>query len=263
MKTAKINLHNLQNAEHFQFHTDVLNLIVATTPAALKSTAECAAYAAIFAREDEIMRRIAKSAVTMLIAEADHTRDEAFRGLVSTWQAAMSHFNPAARAAAARLAPVFETYGNIAGEALAKQSADTYNILQELREKHAEDVSALGFTPWLDALETRNLAVEELMRDRYEEVAARDGVALRVVRLMVDAAYVAVADRVDALQLLEGGAEGAPYAAFIATLNAIVERARNIVAARRGRAAAKKEEESTDNTADGTKPVEPMPAEPL
>jgi hypothetical protein len=36
MKITKINLQHLQNAEHFQFHTDALALMTAATPAALK-----------------------------------------------------------------------------------------------------------------------------------------------------------------------------------------------------------------------------------
>jgi hypothetical protein len=39
MKIATINLHNLQNAEHFQFHTDALALMTAAPPAALKIAA--------------------------------------------------------------------------------------------------------------------------------------------------------------------------------------------------------------------------------
>jgi hypothetical protein len=238
MKVVKVHLTNLQNAEHFEFHADVLALIKAVTPAALKSAEQCAAYAALFASEDGIMRQIAKSAITARIAEADRARDIVFRGMVDAWRASMADFDPKTVEAAQRVAPVFETFGDVADEALAKESADIHNLLQELTEKHMPDVETLDLSRWISELDRRNVAVEELMRERYDETAGRNtGLELRAVRLQVDAAYVAVTDRVEALLLVEGGDA---YADFIARLNARVERARNIVAARRGRAAAKK-----------------------
>lgn len=244
MKIEKLKLTNLQNAEHFQFHTNVIRLIKETTPAAIKSEAEYAAYTKIFADEDEIMKRITMSAITMQIADADAERDQFFRSMVDYYNSSRGHFNDAVREAAARLFPVFSAFDDLPGEALANQSADTYNFIQELQTKHAEDCITTGLVQWLDELKKRNKAVDDLMYERYEETAARPGLVLRDVRLQVDAAYVTIADRVDALALIEGGAV---YDTFIATLNAIIDRAKNTLAARRGRAKAKKEDEETDN----------------
>ncbi|MDR2885305.1 MAG: hypothetical protein LBU95_00795, partial [Rikenellaceae bacterium] len=73
---------------------------------------------------------------------------------------------------------------------------------------------------------------------------------LREARLEVDAAYYAVVDRVGALSVVEGGAV---YEGFIARVNAVVERAAGILAARRGRAAAEKAREQAE-AAGGAKP---------
>jgi hypothetical protein len=48
---------------------------------------------------------------------------------------------------------------------------------------------------------------------------------------------------VDALQVVSGDEAGAPWAAFIADLNAVIERAAHLVAQRRGRAEAEKARE--------------------
>jgi hypothetical protein len=244
MKISKLKVTNLQNAEHFQFHADVLALVQETTPAALKSEEQCAAYKSLFGQEDDIMKQILRSAITEQIAGADHARDVVFRGLADAYRSALNHFDPAKVAAAERLAPLFDVYGNLAGESLAKQTADTFNFLKDLLTKHAADCEALGLNDWITELDRRNNAVQALMRDRYEETAARPEIALRAVRLQVDGAYAALAERVEALQLIEGGVAGAPYAAFIGKLNAVIERAANILAQRRGRAKAEKEEEA-------------------
>jgi hypothetical protein len=155
----------------------------------------------------------------------------------------MNHFDPAKVAAAARLEPVMRTYGNVASEALAKQSADLYNLLSELADNHQPDCEALGLLPWIAELDKRNVAVEKLMRERYGEQAGRPAGTLREARLEVDAAYYAVVDRVGALSVVEGGAV---YEGFIARVNAVIERAAGILAARRGRAAAEKAREQAE-----------------
>ncbi|MDR2882890.1 MAG: DUF6261 family protein [Alistipes sp.] len=246
MKRAGIKLHSLQNAEHFEFHADVLAEIGKTTPAALKSVEQCAEYAAAFRREDGIMKQIRADALTAEIATADHARDVTFHGLTAAWEAAMHHFDPATAAAAHRLEPVFRTYGNAASEALAKESADIFNLLQELAEKHTVDVETLELVPWIAELDRRNVAVETLMRRRYGEQAERPAGSLREARLEVDAAFYTVVDRVEALSLVEGGAV---YDGFIARVNAIIERAMGILAARRGRAAAAKAREQAEAAA--------------
>ncbi len=228
---------HLQNAEHFQFHSDVLKLVSETTPSALKSEEQCAAYAAVFASEGEIMRRIAESAITKQVGMGDIARDRIFRGLMALHKANLNHFDDKVRAAAARVDPVFRNFSDMAGKALAMQCAETHSMIKELKERHADDCIVLGLGQWLNELDMQNRAVQELMHNRYEETAAQSKLVLREVRLQVDAAYKTLTKRVDALQLIEGEAEGAPYADFIATLNAIVDRAALIIAQRRGRAA--------------------------
>ncbi|MDR2882299.1 MAG: DUF6261 family protein, partial [Alistipes sp.] len=176
MKISGIRLPNLQNAEHFQFHTDALALMTDATPAALKITAQYDLYLAAFRTEDAIMRQILRSARTAEIAEADRARDEIFRGMANLNKAMLTHFDDARRAAAGRIQIVFDTYGNVAAEALAKESADIHNLLQELAgAQHAADCEALGLVGWIAELDRRNVAVQELMLDRYEEQPVTDG----------------------------------------------------------------------------------------
>ncbi|MDR2910446.1 MAG: DUF6261 family protein [Bacteroidales bacterium] len=244
MKHKKIDFHRLQNAEHFEFHADVLADIAATTAEALKSAEHCAVYAAAFSLEDGLVKQIRMDALTAEIEAADRSRDTIFRGFKSAWESAMNHFNPEVTAMARRLEPIFHTYGNVASEAHAKESADMYNMLQELG-KHTFECDSLGFKGWIVELKILNGKVEELMRRRYGEQAQRPTASLREVRLEVDAAFYLLTERVEALALIEGGPV---YGSFIARVNAIIDRAAGILAARRGRTATEKAKEN--NTAD-------------
>jgi hypothetical protein len=243
MKIQKLYFRNLRNDEHFQFMTDFANLVRRFTPAALRVTAQFDAFEALCRQEDEVLRKITKSALTAQIAEADAARDDVFRGMADAVLSASHHYNAPVREAGERLLIVLRTYGNVAEKPLAEQTSAVHNLLQELTTKHMADVEAIGLAGWITELDRRNAEVEKLMATRYDETAGRSDLVLRDVRRQVDEAYRVCAGRVDALQVVDGGEAGAPWAAFIAELNAVIERAANLVSQRRGRAAAEKARE--------------------
>ncbi len=243
MNVQNIQLSRLHNAEHFEFHADVLALFSETNPAVAKFAAQLTAYKAVFAVEDEIMKQIVQSSRTARIAEADAARDEVFRSLVANHKSSLHHFIDDVRKAAEDTLPVFRTFGDLTGESLAKQSADTYNMIQELRTKHAEDVITLGLPPWLKELEKLNKIVEDLMRSRDTENAERPAEDMKTVRRKVDDAYRPLTVCLEALAIMETGDTAAALTVIIARLNATIERYNNAMAIRRGRAAAKKEKE--------------------
>ncbi|MDR2883415.1 MAG: DUF6261 family protein [Alistipes sp.] len=249
MKIIRLHLPTLRNDEFFQFMTRVHDLVRAATPGALRVEALWARFVPLFADLDEALKKISKSARTAEIAAADHTRDTVFRGLANAVKSARDHYNPAVHAAAVRVGIVFDTYGNVAKKADDEETSAIHNLLVELTVKHIADCETLAITGWIGELDRCNVAVERLMRERFEETTERTGLVMRDVRLAIGDVWYELADRVDALQIVEGGAEDSPWAAFIAEINAIVERTEHIVAARRGRAEAKKEHEAGEAAA--------------
>ncbi len=260
MKITRLNLHDLRNDEFFQFMTRVSDMIAAATPAALRVEVLYGEFEARYAELDEALKKITKSAITKQIAEADAERDRVFSGMVSAYRAALNHFSPAARAAAARLDPPFSTYGNVAALPDDEQTAALYNLCKDLRERHYDDTEALGLIPWLDEAERLNRAFEALMMSRFEETTGRTTLVMRQTRLAIGEVWYRLADRIDALEIVSGDEAGAPWAAFIAELNAVVERTDNIVAMRRGRAAAKKDDEAANGNGNGTDGTDTAPA---
>ena len=96
-KIKTIYLHNLRNNEHFELMRHVINIITAAGADTLRVLAQLTALQTVFAREDEALKKITKSALTKKIDEADRARDAAYHGLLNTVRAALGHFNPAAR----------------------------------------------------------------------------------------------------------------------------------------------------------------------
>ena len=230
MKITKIDTLRLRNDEHFQFYTEVKDLIIKHGAAALKIPAQFEAFLALYDKVDEGIKKINKSALTTEIQKADKARDEIWSGINSMNKAALKHFDPAVQKAAQRLKVVFDAYGNIAKKPLNEQTSAVYNILQELQGKYAADVATVGIEQWAAELQARNIAFGALVKDRFDEVALKTDVVLKEARAELDVAYRAIIERIGAFVVLEGPAE---YEHFIRALNVVVDNYADALARRK------------------------------
>lgn len=245
-KIKGIHLKNLHNDEHFQFIDFVLELTGMVGAANLKAEPQALILANTFRLEDEAFRKINKSAFTAKITEADHARDIVFRGLADTVQATLNHFDPQMREAAVNVKIVFDTYGNVNKLSDSAETAEVYNLLQELKDKHQADVDKLKLGPWITELEQRNHVVKNLIADRVEDDSDHTQLVLRGVRMQVDEAYYSFTAMVDAQSLvattLPEPDATAIFDNFIRKLNDFIGKANHALAIRRGIAAAKTDE---------------------
>jgi len=153
MKINKINLANLRNDAHFQFHTEFRDLVTTHGSAALKIKPLFDSYLLLYEREDEALKKIVKSELTAKMHEADRARDDIFRSITEINAAYLRHFDPQVSDAAKRLKIVFDTYGNVADKPLNEETSAIYNILQELKGSRAADAAAVGIAAWVAELE--------------------------------------------------------------------------------------------------------------
>jgi hypothetical protein len=219
MKVEKIHLNNLRNDAHFQFHTEFKDLVEKTGAASLNIEALFNTYGGLYKNVDDGLRKITKSVITEQIQEADKARDEIWSGLVEMNKAAAKHFDADVREAAALLKTVFDTYGNLAVKPLNEETSAMYNILQELEGKYAEAAKTVGITSWIAELKTRNNKLSDLMKERFDESASKSDIVVKVARAELDKCYVSIAERINALVIVEGTAD---YEAFIKTWNVVV-----------------------------------------
>jgi hypothetical protein len=177
-------------------------------------------YLPLYNREDEALKKIVKSEFTAKIHEADKARDDIYLGMAETVTATLRHFNPNVRQAAERLKILFDTYGNVVNKPLNEETSAIYNILQELKGKYTADVASVGLTQWVAELETRNQTFEGLVKERFDETAARTtDIVMKQARAQLDEVYKTIVERINALAVVEGVAT---YEAFIKTLNAVI-----------------------------------------
>jgi len=219
MKINKIDLNHLRNDAHFQFHTEFRDLVTTHGAAALKIKPQFDAYLPLYDREDEALKKIVKSALTARIHDADVARDDTFIGLFDVCRGMCRHFTPATKEAALRIQVILDTYGDVAHKPLNEETSAIYNLVQELQGKYATDLAATGIAQWVAELKARNEAFENLVKERFDETAAKTDVVLRDARKAADEAYKQLCDIINVRVVLDGAAD---YETFIKTLNAVV-----------------------------------------
>ena len=229
-KISRLMLTNLHNREHYQFHSDFINLMneaFASSSSMSKVSTLFSAYHALFLDEDKAYKEIVKSENTEKIQAADKERDNLFGGMVDANNLALRHYRQEIKDAANRLKIIFDTYGNLAIKTLKGETADIKNLIQELRTtKHNDDVTKVGLAGWITELEVKNNLCEQLMKDRVDEKYEKGSLVMRDCRLKVDDAYRAIIVRIEALTEIEGEDQ---YAMFIDKLNIVIEEYKTII----------------------------------
>jgi hypothetical protein len=188
----------------------------------------------LFAKEEEALNLITKSALTDELFEADHMRDDIYRGMVDTVKGAGNHFDPAIKSASTRLMIVFDYYGNITNKTYDEQTASTKKLIKELTENHADDVNTAGIGSWLAETETRNNAFDQLMTNRYTEESTQTQFRMKQIRREIDAAYRNIIKQVELLMIVDKENK-AQYENYLQELNQRIDRFNNTVAQRIGR----------------------------
>lgn len=232
MRTSKIDLSRLRNEEHFQFQTEFKASVAKYSAQALSIEALYATWEPLYAQELEALQVIRKSATTEQLAIADTERDEIFRGFADAVKSLLNHFSADKRMAASRVNVVLDQYGNVARKSYDEETAAITKLVQEANGALRADIATLGLADWIAELDTRNKAFDALMKSRYSEAAAKTELRMKQVRAEIDLVYRAIADRLDALMLLNGPAA---YEPFVRELNTRVDRYNDIIAMRKGR----------------------------
>jgi len=218
-----ISITLLRNDAHFQLNSEFLNLVIKTTPAALKlDSALWAEYVQRYHTLDATLKKITMSALTEKIKAADDARDDVFAGLVKFQKMSLEHYEPETRDAARKIDVVFHSYGNIAAKPINEETSAIFNFVQELKsDTYKNLVTLTGLMPWVNKLAQKNEEFESLIQERDRESAAKTQVAVKTARHSVDEAYRYVVKTINAMIHLGTLTE---CAAFVDTMNAVIKR---------------------------------------
>ncbi len=245
MKIKKIDFIPLRNKEHFQFHRRFSGLVMEYGSEMLKVKPLFEdSYLPCFQKEEECMKWIRKSFYTKELEKIDSARDRVVRGLAIIIEGYMYHLNKDVIQAARRLKILIDAYGDIPMESYDGESAAIYKLVKELRGEYSADAAMIGLEDWIDDLESCNQQFEKLAKKRNAESAARTDLRMKRVREEIDPVYRAIIEDINALIRIEGETV---YARFVEEHNLHIEHFKNIIAQRKGRAAAGRAKENDES----------------
>ena len=230
---TRFRYKDLRNEAHVEFHTSVNTLFVEADPETLGIKPLYDVYKPLLDEEVAALDVIRRSEFTAEIDAHDHERDRLYRGFADTVKGSLNHFDPAKRQAAEKIEVILEHYGNIAAKTLDEETAAIEDLHRELlKQENFAHVAALGLGDWLGQLVQVNRNLEGLMMQRYDETSKRPDINMQSARKEVDGVFRTILDQME----VEVRAKGPDTnKAFIAKLNAVMERYKDILAQESGR----------------------------
>lgn len=241
-KIKTISLTSLRVEEDFGFQKLILaeteNLPSEETPSA--QTAVVTAFATAFNAFDAALKASATNPATASATDADTARDQSWRAANAYVKAMCSHPTADIANAASEAKSLFDKYGDPTSLAQTEESGILHNLLQDLEAFDSAKRTSLNLDVWITDLQEKEDAFLAAAAQRTEEDAARQVGIVKETRTASDAAYRSLVDTVNALAMINGDAE---YATFIDHVNAVIDRQKGILKARKTNNAKKKEEE--------------------
>lgn len=244
MHIKKIDLTRFKNSGYLEFQSEVQDFVMRFGAGNLKIEALFATYMLIFVQMKEAFHVIIKSAITEDMREADIKRYLVFRGLVDAVKSARNHFNPNTREASRRFKIAIDQQGNVLRKPYDEKTAILSGLAIQARTMFPTEINTLGMTDWIDELDLRNSAYNDLEVKRNAEFAKVTELRMKPVRVEMDAAYRALTNRMNALLLLN---EDETAEEFARLLNTRIDHYKLIQAQKKGRAAKKRKNGKDDS----------------
>ena len=191
---STIALSNLKNAEHVQFHTNVMNVIEGADAEAIGlSELVYGPYTSAIMEEQDIVNKAQGSAYTLEMQQADEERDLIFKRVRRKLE--LCEFeNPASvafKATSVVKKHLLGKYSNSVGALpYQEETATITGLIKDCREiLTSEQVSGIGIDGDLDDLQMANQKFERMYQERVAEKAAGDTQLSLKLRAATDGAY--------------------------------------------------------------------------
>jgi hypothetical protein len=244
MKIEIINTQHLSQALHLQFAGETKSLVKKFNFISSKIAPQYAIFCTSVENEELCFKIIRKSDLSEAKEIADKARDAVITGINEAVRTALRHFDASVNDAAKRLKIVLDAYNTprtLTDLPYDAETVSVFNLLQEFEGKYAPDVQLTGLADWVTELRTRNEAFDRLAKAYNEQKAEKPPLRMKDARSETDKAYKNVVLVINALIVMEGETE---YAPFVTEMNELIKHYSDLSAQHRGRNKAKKDAES-------------------
>ena len=203
-KLETIALTRLRNNEHFQFMTDVDQLINTFQPSELAIDSLYPAFKTALTSEDAAMRVEIGSIKSKSIEELDKLRDKTWNAISLRIKATqLSPLDNEAESAEV-IRRIIDLYGDIRTKSYNEESAGISNLVADLQKSENTDhINRVGIQRWVTELKKQNDDFQLVFNERNTELAGRESGDVKAIRLQLDPLYEKIAERINATIVLE------------------------------------------------------------
>ena len=234
-----ITLRDLQQEESFEFHSSIYRVLESEKTSAAGGVIKD--YDAKIQGFDLALKQIRESAKTTEITAADERNDRAWRGLHNANKICLNHFDPAIAKAAHAIDVIIRGFGDPTALSYPNEVGTIRNLCQQLSDASTMPlIKKAGLEGWLNELRSANDAFSILFDERATEQSSLVTGLAKQARQEVEDAYRNMVKVINATLIV------APWPSLeekIDKVNYYVDYYKNIIAKRKGVAAAKKEDE--------------------
>ena len=212
-----INIQRMNNGAHFTFVSNILARAEADTAVKGKASELVSNFKVAVAAEDEALKISQKSLLTDDIAKADNDRDALYAGYKKAVEAFLAMPIADMAQAAKVLAQHIKDYKINTADQLDKETGLLVNFITDLENKYSAQVAKLGLTAFVTNMKEANERVRTLTLQRTNEKMGVSVGALKAARTASDNAYRALVKMVNALALVFGEKDYAPFIDYVNT----------------------------------------------
>lgn len=212
-----INIQRMNNGAHFTFVSNILARAEADTTVKGKASELVSNFKAAVTAEDEALKISQKSLLTDEIAKADSDRDALYAGYKKAVEGFLAMPIADMAQAAKILSQHIKDYKINTADQLDKETGLLVNFISDLEDKYAAQVAKLGLTAFVTNLKEANERVRTLTLQRTNEKMGVSVGALKTARTASDNAYRALVKMVNALALVFGEKDYAPFIDYVNT----------------------------------------------
>ena len=212
-----ISLPRMNNGAHFTFVSNILARVESDSAVKSKAADQVSNFKAAVSAEDEALKISQKSLLTDDITKADSDRDALYAGYKKAVEAFLAMPIADMAQAAKVLAQHIKDYKINTADQLDKETGLLVNFITDLENKYSAQVAKLGLTAFVTNMKEANERVRTLTLQRTNEKMGVSVGALKTARTASDNAYRALVKMVNALALVFGEKDYAPFIDYVNT----------------------------------------------
>lgn len=206
-----IRLSRMNGGMHFTFMSNILARAEADTAVMARAETQVKALRAAVEEEDASLGLSRKSLLTDDIVKADSRRDTLYAGYKKAVEGFVNMKGTDMAKTAKVLQQHIRDFGINTRHQLDRETGLLTNFIGDLQGRYAPQVASLGLTVFVTGMHEANERLRALTLRRTEERMGVKKGALKAARAASDAAYRALVRMVNALAVVFGDADYAPF----------------------------------------------------